>query len=261
MSDHRHVNWWEIDRRATEEAGALETSDIREPVGACEGCQERAEEAAAADALFRESIAPHLLARVVAAAEATPRASLLERLRAQVYVPVWAPVSAVLLCVLGFGLYRAGGDHSGSGVEADHRTKGAPYVEIFVKRGEQVSRIRGERVVLRAGDRLRVVPRGIGSRSFVLFSLMSSGRVQFLHPRDGMARPVHEGVPLPGSFILDEDPAPERLFALFPEHPISPSELRAALAKKGVRAGPLRMSRFPFEGPQHSLLIEKEGQP
>jgi hypothetical protein len=245
---------------------------IHQHVAGCASCEALLEEARAADAAFTDQRLPALRARLEASMDEQEEAArgwiarLLDGLRPMHL----APAALALSLVMGLVLLRGGPEAvrlepvevtAGAPIYVPGtRIKGGAGMTVYVKRGERILRVGTRHVLLRPGDRLRVVPHGVDARRFVLLSVSSAGQVQYLYPRDGVAREIPDGVVLPGSFILDEDPLPERLFALFPGERLTPDAIREAVQSGGPR--PLSgLERLPLHVPQDSLYIEKEVGP
>ena len=130
-----------------------------------------------------------------------------------------------------------------------------PSLEVYLGEGQVGRRIgNGERV--RGGDGLRFVvssPR----RSVFLFTVDSTGRISRLYPGEGQGPAQLDGL-LPNGAILDEVAGPERVFAVFPDRPLTFSQVEAAVAQAFGSGRSLReLDRLPLDVPQDSLLLEK----
>jgi hypothetical protein len=267
-----HPSFGRMDRILCGDATPEEAAAFHAHLGACPECQARFDAARAEDLRFHQEDAPDLRRAILSAP--APSSGVLERISDWMRSPAFAGGAALAACAIVIALWRPWGEpegnHQADGANSllapgpselapplppTERTKGSPWIELHVKRGETVSRIEGPIVRLRVGDGLRVVPRDLGPRSLLLLTLSPGGRVDVLHPLDGVAAPVPDGIPLPGSFVQDEDPAPLQLFALFPDGPLDASEVRRALA---AASGAPMPTRVPMELLQQSLRIEAE---
>lgn len=125
----------------------------------------------------------------------------------------------------------------------------APALEIYVKRGDRVTRLEpGQR--LRPGDALRWIVRGDRERYLSVESRDADGRVTRLFPgrTDAEAARVRPGDELPGSAVLDETPGSETLTAVFADKPFAidgpppPGAviLRVEIPKDATAGGPSR---------------------
>jgi hypothetical protein len=165
-----------------------------------------------------------------------------------------AGVSLLLIAALGLVLKRP--------EVADVVAKGGAQLTLFVRRGEDVRRLRdGDR--LRAGDsvRFRINP---GAASYVLIaSLDGSGRsTTYVPPSGALSVAVKSGTwwEAPGSIILDATPGPERIFAIFSERPLPVALVAQSLAAvaQGGAAAIRTTVRLNLEAvDQASVLIEK----
>ena len=253
-----HPSWWQIDAVLVGEADAAATREVREHLERCERCAAQVTEAQEIDRAFRTDVAPRIRAGVEARAGADIRP-----IRSARGPRTWLAAAAAVLVAVGAAVWLSQAPTAspdGPALDGTHRTKGTPFIEVFVKRGDGVSRFASSDGVLRlrAGDRLRFVPRDVGNRSFLLLNLTAAGELQFLFPEDGRPTRVADGEPLPGAFIVDEAPGPERLFALFPLESMSATDVRGLLGRLPTGADALRrLERLPTEVLQETFFVEK----
>lgn len=119
---------------------------------------------------------------------------------------------------------------------SDTRSKGAPHLGAFVKRGEHVrAAASGARV--RPGDLVRFTYSSDRERHIGLVSLDAKG-AQIYFPTDGSgtAARARAGslVALDFSVELDATQGDEQVFGLFCDEPLALEPLRAELARKGA---------------------------
>ena len=124
-------------------------------------------------------------------------------------------------------------------------SKGGPFIEVVVKRGENTFSLEPGGFV-RAGDQLRFVPKGVPpDYSYFQIGALNEEVYEPIYPAA-----AHEGSlslpgadsPLPGAIALDEAPGPERIFVLLTKDPVTASW--AATASRRVADGPLRAMRI-----------------
>jgi anti-sigma factor RsiW len=148
--------------------------------------------------------------------------------------------------------------------EPDFGFKGAPTLQIFVRRGEKAVDV-APGSALHAGDQLRLAIDPSGYRYLLVGSVDASGKASIYVPFEGSRSvPISQPTTFPasGSLVLDDTPGPERLFALLSRSPIDADPVLAALRELG-RGGPAAIratQRLPLPaGAQVSFLWEKGG--
>lgn len=140
------------------------------------------------------------------------------------------------------------------------QAKGGGALSAFVLRGERVFAV-DDGARLRPGDRVRFAVQGAG---FVLVASIDGRRqVTVYQPSTALGPDARAVTALPDSIRLDDALGPERIFAVFSDHPVPEAEVSRALAALGA-AGPdavRRERRLPLPFAQASLLVEKIDAP
>jgi len=93
-------------------------------------------------------------------------------------------------------------------------------LSVFVKRGDKV-RVLEPGQPLRAGDAVRFVARLDRPRFVELRARDTAGRERTLFPEGPTAVQLRPGEPLPGGFVVDAAPGPERLTVLLSDRPFT----------------------------------------
>lgn len=113
---------------------------------------------------------------------------------------------------------------------------------------------------LRAGDALRLQA-GAGGRKYLLvIGVDADGKIYPWLSADGRSVPAGtEATMLPGSVVLDDDPRPERIFALASDAPLALADVaRAAEAAVRAAGGVAGLRQIPgVDAEQASVLIQK----
>ena len=210
--------------------GELESSEcvrVEAHVASCETCRARHEALEAGRAAFLAA-APTFTAYSMRVTGAQ-RASRRRPLRASAY-PQRALLAGSSLAVLAAAALLV----VWTGSPSDQtRSKGAPHIGWFVKRGEHVHRGRaGE--TLYPGDALRFVYSSDAPRYLALFNL-DAREASVYYPSTPSAARIDPGtdVALDFSIELDEQLGTERVHALFCEASFQVEPLRAALFDTG----------------------------
>lgn len=146
--------------------------------------------------------------------------------------------------------------------EADLRPKGGASLTVYRRHAGAVS-VLADGARVNAGDSLRFTADPAGHPWLLVVSVDGGGHSTVYVPYGGSgSAPVDPARPFedPGSITLDETPGPERIFALFSDHPLAAIDATRALAeigRLGVEA--IRSTRqLPVAAEtQTSLLLEK----
>lgn len=136
---------------------------------------------------------------------------------------------------------------------------GGAVLRVFA-RAESGARAVEPGEALGAGDALRLQAGAGGRRFLLVVSVDADGRVQPWLAAGGQSVPAGEGPTfVPGSLVLDEDPRPERLFALASDRPLTVAEVEAATrAAARAEGGVEKLERIPnLEAEQASFLVRK----
>jgi hypothetical protein len=184
-------------------------SDVDSHLMGCAACRERRAETQRMDSAFVREMFPRTLGRV--------RARLMgEQTRKGRWRPFGWGLGGVALAAVALALFvRARPPQPGS-VQWDgiKGTPAPPGLTVFVKRGDQVS-VLAPGKALRPGDAIRFVARLDRPRFVELRVPNGAGGERTLFPVGTSAAWVEPGQPLPGGFVVDESPGPERLILLF----------------------------------------------
>jgi hypothetical protein len=100
-------------------------------------------------------------------------------------------------------------------------------LSIFVKRGKDV-RVLEPGQSLRAGDAVRFVAKLDRPRYVELRARDGAGRERTLFPEGATAMQLTPGQALPGGFVIDAAPGPERLTILLADHSFAVGQAPAA---------------------------------
>jgi hypothetical protein len=190
--------------------------EIDAHVAGCAACRERRAVAARLDTQFERDVMPRTLGRV--------RARLHEPSRRR---PGWwligcglgaTAVAALLLIVV--RPRPPSSDPAWDGIKGPVSAGHATTLSVFIKRGDRV-RVLEPGQPLRAGDALRFVARLDRPRFVELRARDASGRERTLFPEGPTAVQVQPGQVLPGGFVVDAAPGPERLTVLLGDRPFA----------------------------------------
>jgi hypothetical protein len=138
------------------------------------------------------------------------------------------------------------------------RTKGGVALDYMLKRGTQVTEGRdGEN--LKAGDAIEFRYSSGGLPYVLIVGVDADGRVFPYVVAGDRSAPAGRGTTIaPNSVVLDADPRPERVFAVFSREPVAVDEIKPAardgLTEKGGIVGLTALPGFPD---QASLLLNK----
>jgi hypothetical protein len=181
-------------------------------VAGCDACRARVEAAGATDRAFATDVLPRTLGRVRARLVETPRSGWR---RAQLVRAGFVAVAAAALVVIATRPPREAAP-AYDGLKGE---TAAPFA-VFVKRGADVWTLgRGQK--LRAGDALRFVARVSRPRYLELRGRDGGGHERTLFPEGARAALVQPGEALPGGFVVDAAPGPERLVARIADRPFT----------------------------------------
>jgi hypothetical protein len=205
---------------------------------------------------FRQEFAAGRLARPPRTAPAAPPRWPARR---------WAVVAVLgpLAAAAGFALIaRSPRKLAAPDQEPTVLEKGGPSLGIVVRRGERIFPARSGAPV-RPRDQIRFVLRGVKQRYLLIASVDGSGRANVYVPYSGKeSAPVTpaDRLEIEGSIVLDEQPGPERIFALLSRTPLTAETVRKSLTAIGA-GGPESIRKtdvltVPAEA-QSSLLLEK----
>jgi hypothetical protein len=189
--------------------------EIDAHVAGCAACRERRALAARLDTEFERDVVPRTLGRV--------RARLHEPSRRR---PRWWLIGCGLGATAVAALWlvvvrpRPPSEAAWDGIKGAVTAGGQPTLSVFVKRGDKV-RVLEPGQPLRAGDALRFVARLDRPRFVELRARDASGRERTLFPEGPTAAQVQPGQALPGGFVVDAAPGPERLTVLLGDRPFT----------------------------------------
>src|SRR5262245_13980862 len=186
-------------------------SEVDAHVAGCSSCQERRGQASRLDAHFGTEILPRTLGRVRAR-------HLDERARRRRWLLGWS-VSTVAVGALLLVIGRPRPQNDWDGIKGP-RTVGPSALSVFVKRGKDV-RVLEPGQALRAGDALRFVAKLDRPRYVELRARDAAGHERTLFPEGATAAQLTPGQPLPGGFVVDAAPGPERLTILLADRPFA----------------------------------------
>jgi hypothetical protein len=189
--------------------------DIDAHLAVCSACQERRAAAARLDAQFESDVMPRTLGRV--------RRRLHE---ASARRPRWRLIgfslgaTAVAAALLLIARPRPQPDAAWDGVKGPVAAGNVTALSVFVKRGDRVRMLEPGQP-LRAGDALRFVARWDRPRFVELRARDAAGRERTLFPEGPTAVQLGPGQPLPGGFVVDAAPGPERLTVILSDRPFA----------------------------------------
>jgi hypothetical protein len=188
-------------------------TSVREHLARCESCRARMHERELLSAEFRSELAP-----VIPAAFRQKVRSPSARRSRRTFV---ACLSAAAVVVIGLFVLRS---------KPYHGVKGAALEVVRMRDGAIEMLEPGDRV--RSGDALRFRPKASSSERYVFIgSVDGEGRFSTFYPSEGESQSVAlppAGEFLSGAVILDESSGPERIFALYSEHPLDAQVVRRA---------------------------------
>ncbi len=188
-------------------------AEIDAHLAACAACQERRAAAAQVDSHFEHDVLPRTLGRVRAKLhEASPRR--------QRWWLLGFGAAAVAAAVLIVARPRPQPDAAWDGLKGSVPAANASALSVFVKRGDKVKVLEPGQP-LRAGDAVRFVARLDRPRFVELRARDAAGRERTLFPEGPTAVQLRPGEPLPGGFVVDAAPGPERLTVLLSDRPFS----------------------------------------
>jgi hypothetical protein len=188
-------------------------SEIDAHVAGCGACRERRVAAARLDGQFERDVMPRTLGRV--------RAKLH---RAPPWRPRWWLVgcslgaTAVAAALLIVARPRPQPDGAWDGLKGAVPSGDGAALSVFVKRGDKVKVLEPGQP-LRAGDALRFVARLDRPRFVELRARDAAGNERTLFPQGPTAVQLRPGQALPGGFVVDAAPGPERLTVLLGDRP------------------------------------------
>jgi hypothetical protein len=224
-----------------EQAPSAWPDDASEHLARCEHCAaRRAAIESARGAFLEQRPALELLRAVRARAEATPpptRPRMLTLRRVALGASLFA-AAALLMLVL-------------RPAPPSIRFKGAPAIEVYVKRGTRSAALR-DGDALGAGDHLGFVYSLPKPRHLLLLSIDDTGAISRYFPVSdgaGAEPPLSAGAraQLPIGVELDAHRGEERLIALFADAPLDEAQARDALraAFEQIRARKLGLAALP----------------
>jgi len=189
--------------------------EIAAHVAACAACQERRAASTQLDTQFERDILPRTLGRVRAKLhEASPR----RRRWWLIGLGLGAPAVAAALLII--ARPRLQPDAPWDGLKGSVPAGSATALSVFIKRGDKVRALEPGQP-LRAGDAVRFVARLDRPRFVELRTRDAAGRERTLFPEGPTAVQLRPGEPLPGGFVVDAAPGPERLTVLLGDRPFA----------------------------------------
>lgn len=190
--------------------------EIDAHLAGCAACRERRAAAVRLDAQFERDVMPRTLGRV--------RARLREASRPRRrWWPIGYGLGATAVAALLLVVVRPrppSSDPAWDGIKGAVPAGDGTTLSVFVKRGDKV-RVLEPGEPLRAGDALRFVARLDRPRFVELRARDASGRERTLFPLGPTAVQVQPGQALPGGFVVDAAPGPERLTVLLRDRPFT----------------------------------------
>jgi anti-sigma factor RsiW len=241
----------ELRRYESGELSETDRSRVRSHAEHCARCQ---------TALF-EFVADRRAVRT-----AVPFAALERRLEAQrsSFLSRWRRIALGLVLPIAAGAAALllvpflGVDHSVPSPAV--RTKGGgPTLDFVVKSGDRIHDGHdGEK--LQTGDALRFRYSAAGLPYVLIVGVDSDGKLfPYLSAGDRSARAETGAVLSPNAIVLDNDPRPERVFAIYSQDPVAVDEVAPAI-HDGLRTAHGRidaMSMLPGFPTQATLLLNK----
>ncbi len=183
-------------------------------LAACAACHGRRAAAANLDTHFERDVLPRTLGRVRAKLhDGSPRRPRWRLLG----LSVGATAVAALLII---ARPRPQPDAAWNGIKGAVPGALGTALSVFVKRGDKV-RVLEPGQPLRAGDAVRFVARLDRPRFVELRARDTAGRERTLFPEGPTAVQLRPGEPLPGGFVVDAAPGPERLTVLLSDRPFT----------------------------------------
>jgi hypothetical protein len=185
-------------------------AEVEAHVAGCEACAARVAESRKLDAHFGTEVLPRTLGRV--------RSRYLDqRARRRWWLAGGTLTAAAVAAVLLLARPASRVDREWNGI------KGSPPaaslgLSVFVKRGKDVT-VLAPGQTIRAGDALRFVARLDRPRFLELRARDAKGQERTLFPEGPTAAEIRPGQALPGGFVVDAAPGPERLTVLLGDHP------------------------------------------
>ena len=189
--------------------------EIDAHVAACAACQERRAAAERLDTQFQREVVPRTLGRVRAKLHETspPR-------RRWWLIGVGLGATAAAAALLLIARPRPHPDAAWDGIKGSLPAGNPSALSVFVKRGDKI-RVLEPGQPLRAGDALRFVARLDRPRFVELRARDAEGRERTLFPEGPTAVQLSPGQALPGGFVVDAAPGPERLTVLLSDRPFA----------------------------------------
>ena len=190
-------------------------NEIDAHLAGCAACRDRRASAARLEAQFEHDVLPRTLGRVRARLnEAPPRRPRLWLIGASV------GATAIAAALLLIARPRPQPDAAWDGIKGSAPAANATALSVFVKRGDKV-RVLEPGQPLRVGDALRFVARLDRPRFVELRARDGEGHERTLFPEGPTAEQLSPGQALPGGFIVDAAPGPERLTVLLSDRPFA----------------------------------------
>jgi len=251
MEELKHLPQHSLERMLADLLRPEEKELFRKHLGQCPACAARLAEARAARESFLSTNPPDIRARQLLARQVeAPR-------RRFFLVPALAAAASLLLLGL-LALWRVL-----PAVEdgpPDILTKGGLLTFQVQRVGSKALEQGLSGDAFAAGDHLQIrVHPPAGRHRVAVFSMDQTGRLSHL-----MDLEARRAMPLPSSLVVDDSPAPERVFVVFSRDPLETELVRQSAARAFLAAGgkiePL--DSFPIEGVEGtsvgSLLIRKK---
>src|SRR5262245_23554034 len=187
--------------------------EIEGHVAACAACQERRAAAARLDERFARGVLPRTPRRVRPGVHEASSPRRRWWLIGGSFGAVAAAAALILVVRAQHPAEPAWDGVRGAHVQGDPRP-----LSVYVKRGDKV-RVLELGQPLRAGDAVRFVARLDRPRFVELRARDAEGREHTLFPEGPTAVQLRPGEALPGGFVVDAAPGPERLTVLLGDRP------------------------------------------
>lgn len=230
--------------------GRPEDHPVGRHLAGCADCQARWAEIENAQKVFHQEVFPMSEETVADRLVGWP-GGFRGTFRRMLSVPRLAAVSALAVLIVLVVAFWPGQDPADDGAYIG--IKGSIGLQVFCQRGDQVFLVNPGDLLL-AGDRIRfqVTPSGPGQ--VLVISADADGRVH----RYASSRVAGGEQALPGSIVLDDSPADERIFVLFSPKSIDFAGVQETVLKE-LRSGggPEKMGSLPLELDQASLWFRK----